>query len=569
LAPQPDGSPVPRIWDNANIVESYPGLTLPLSFSFARHNYEVAFRNAALGFQLSGKAMGPDLSIFPNMIGLLDGRVYYNLRNWYVMLSYLPGFEQRKEAWDQMIGIAEDSPCPHADLTRLQRWGNLLTTTYRLLTVRRTNKRFFTHFRSTYTQYQNADLSVHTDEDLIALYESLCEDFLPQWHLTLYNDLFAMTFYRWLQKLCSRWGVSADPNLHNDLLVGEEGMESVAPVRSLARLAALVSRTPRYSQLFDTDDDEAVWSRLRDDARFGELADGIDEHLRLFGDRGPEELKLEKASLREEPARLIGLIRAYIQHGQTVEAMEQREWEVRQGARTRADQRLKGRLRRALFNFVLRQTRYGTTSRENMRFARTRLYGRARQLFGRMAELFVERGLIDARADFYYLTVQEAFGLVQGTAVTLDVRPLIQIRKAEYAAFAERVPRERMQITGIPSLGMTYETATGSSTQHRLVGTGCSSGRVQGNARVVTDPTEPLGEGDHILIAGSTDPGWVFLMTQARGIVVERGSVLSHTAIIGRELGIPTVVGAEGATTLIPEGARVSIDGSTGEIQWQ
>lgn len=273
--------------------------------------------------------------------------------------------------------------------------------------------------------------------------------------------------------------------------------------------------------------------------------------------------------MREEPARLIGLIRAYTRRGLSVAAMAQREQEVRQSARATAGQRLKGRIRRAIFNFVLRRTRRGITGRENMRFARTRLYGRARQLFGRLAELFVEKGLIDARADFYYLTVQEAFGLVQGTAVTLDVRALIQIRKVEYAAFAQRVPRERMQIAGMPSLNMTYETGNGSSTQQHLVGTGCSSGRVQGQARIVTDPTEPLGEGDHILIAGSTDPGWVFLMTQARGLVVERGSVLSHTAIIGRELGIPTVVGAEGATSLIPEGASVSMDGSTGEVQWQ
>lgn len=186
-----------------------------------------------------------------------------------------------------MIGISKDSPCPQADLTRLQRWGNLLMTTYRLLTVGRSNKRFFTHFRSTYAQHRDTDLSVYTEDDLIDLYESLCEDFLPEWHLTLYNDLFAMTFYRWLQKLCSRWGVSADPNLHNDLLCGEQGMESVAPVRSLVELAAHVNRTPCLCQLFAEDDDETVWRRIRDDARFAEIAERIHEHLRQFGDRGP------------------------------------------------------------------------------------------------------------------------------------------------------------------------------------------------------------------------------------------------------------------------------------------
>ena len=74
---------------------------------------------------------------------------------------------------------------------------------------------------------------------------------------------------------------------------------------------------------------------------------------------------------------------------------------------------------------------------------------------------------------------------------------------------------------------------------------------------------------NQILVAESTDPSWVFLMLNSKGIVVERGSVLSHTAIIGRELGIPTIVGALKATRLIPCQARVRINGSTGEVVWK
>jgi pyruvate,water dikinase len=76
-----------------------------------------------------------------------------------------------------------------------------------------------------------------------------------------------------------------------------------------------------------------------------------------------------------------------------------------------------------------------------------------------------------------------------------------------------------------------------------------------------------VGPGE-ILIARSTDPGWIFLMVCAAGLVVEKGSPLSHTAIIGRELGIPTVVGAKGATRLIPEGAAVRVDADTGGVRW-
>ena len=79
----------------------------------------------------------------------------------------------------------------------------------------------------------------------------------------------------------------------------------------------------------------------------------------------------------------------------------------------------------------------------------------------------------------------------------------------------------------------------------------------------------PADAGDvqgKVLIAEMTDPGWVFLMVSAAGLVVEKGSLLSHTAIIGRELGLPTVVGVEGATELIRNGQVIQVNGQTGEI---
>ena len=67
-------------------------------------------------------------------------------------------------------------------------------------------------------------------------------------------------------------------------------------------------------------------------------------------------------------------------------------------------------------------------------------------------------------------------------------------------------------------------------------------------------------------MAKMTDPGWVFLLVGAAGIISEKGSLLSHTAIISRELGKPAVVGAEGASQLLKNGDIVEIDGTSGKI---
>ena len=83
----------------------------------------------------------------------------------------------------------------------------------------------------------------------------------------------------------------------------------------------------------------------------------------------------------------------------------------------------------------------------------------------------------------------------------------------------------------------------------------------------MTSPDEPgdLSPGD-ILVAPITDPAWTPLFLAAAGVVVDVGAQQSHAAIVSRELGIPAVVSATGASATIPNGALVTVDGSTGIV---
>ena len=86
-------------------------------------------------------------------------------------------------------------------------------------------------------------------------------------------------------------------------------------------------------------------------------------------------------------------------------------------------------------------------------------------------------------------------------------------------------------------------------------------------ARVIRDPkTQTLTPGD-ILVARHTDPGWISVFCNASAIVVERGSLLSHSAIVARELGIPCVVGLKDATHWIMDGDEIFVDGATGRVE--
>ncbi len=90
---------------------------------------------------------------------------------------------------------------------------------------------------------------------------------------------------------------------------------------------------------------------------------------------------------------------------------------------------------------------------------------------------------------------------------------------------------------------------------------------VTGTARVVTDPADPsaLDPGD-ILVAPHTDPSWTPLFMTAGGVVVNVGGQTSHAVIVSRELGLPCVISATDATTTIPDGATIEIDGNTGTV---
>lgn len=557
-----------RIWDNSNIVESYPGLTLPLTFSFIRRAYEETFSRLTRSFFFSKRAIGSDAGIFRNMIGLIEGRVYYNLLNWYRMLSHLPGFEKHKKSWDQMIGISQKIPFPQTQHTLLTRAFSLMIVVYRLLTVARNARRFFKRFDRVHRRYLHADVSKREEDEIIALHESLCEELSEFWHLTLVNDLAAMKYYDWLKTLCTTWINAENENLHNNLLCGESGVESVKPVRSIVRIAEMVRANPEWARLMSLDDHD-VWENIHHNEEYSRLRDALDEHLELCGDRGLEELKLERTTFREQPESLIGLTRQYYQIGLSVEEMERQEQRVRTRAEMVVRKDLKGVLKRLVFSFVLKNARRAVVNRENMRFARTRVYGIVRRFFRRLGELFEQKGIVASRSDLYYLTVDEAFGYTQGASVTQDLMTLTEIRKREYETFARRVPDERIQTQGIPYLNVLCKDDSSVGRVKELRGIGCSSGVAEGEARVVLDPRSVGERAGQILVARSTDPGWVFLMISSKGIVVEKGSVLSHTAIIGRELGIPTVVGVKQATKLINDGATVCINGSTGVVQWR
>jgi pyruvate,water dikinase len=244
--------------------------------------------------------------------------------------------------------------------------------------------------------------------------------------------------------------------------------------------------------------------------------------------------------------------------------------------RAKAEQRvrevLRGHpIRRLIFGWVLKHARGRVRDRENLRFERTRLFGRVRMIFVALGKQFHALDLLDDPRDIFYLEQDEVLDYVEGTAACTDLRGLAAVRKAEFARYRQMPrPADRFETRGLVYIGHRYErltplAAVGDAEERS--GLGCCPGVVRGRVRVITNPRGAELHHGEILVAERTDPGWIMLFPSAAGLLVERGSLLSHSAIVARELGIPAIVSITDVTRWLQTGDEVELDGSSGQVR--
>jgi rifampicin phosphotransferase len=180
----------------------------------------------------------------------------------------------------------------------------------------------------------------------------------------------------------------------------------------------------------------------------------------------------------------------------------------------------------------------------------------------------VADGRLESADHIYFLTFDEFRDAARGGDVDLDRVHARQAAKAELLRYQEPLFVIAGQVPPVEEWPLVSDVATGSDGLDEIVGAAGSPGVATGRARVVIDayvddPTEP-GE---VLVAPITDPGWMPLFVGAAAVVAEMGGELSHTMIVSRDLGIPAVVGAVGATRAIKTGDLIEVDGSTGLVR--
>lgn len=574
----PDG--VRAIWDNSNIAESYGGITTPFTFSFARRAYEHVYRQFYRLLWIDQNRIEALNNIFCCMLGLVRGRVYYNLLNWYRLVALLPGHAFNQKFFDEMLGVSENTsaepamslalPSPIGE--RIRDGFRLMMTLLRLvgayIGLNRRIERFYGRVNQTLGAHR-PDLSRLRIEELTGHYREIEQRLLTHWDAPVINDLATMISFGELRRLVKAWVEDPQGTLQNDLLCGERGMISKEPAERVRRMAEIAADTPELVDLLCRGSLGTIHKELR---RHGKLANEFHDYLEKFGDRCMEELKLESSTLFDDPLpllRAVGQLAATIRKcGKAIET--DTEAQLRRAAEERVRRALGAHpIKRICFAWILAAARARVRDRENLRFERTRVFGRARLITIEIGNRLAALDRLDHPRDIFYLEVDEMLAFVEGRATTTDLKGLVAIRKNEFDRYrSEPPPADRFETRGVVYVGNAcqLEAAYVPPAGESLRGIGCCAGVVRGPVRIIRDLRDASVASGEIIVAQRTDPGWVMIFPSAAGLLVEHGSLLSHSAIVAREMGLPAVVSLSGVTNWLKDGDWVEMDGSTGIV---
>ena len=523
-----------RILDNSNISESFPGTCLPLSESFAGEMYSGIF--TSLGRRFLGKKVSSYEELFQRMVGGFSGRMYYEISSWYDILRLLPFSRKIIPVWQGMLGVSnEEISFSKKTPSFFLKCRIALLFCYYFFVSQRKMQELDRFLQERYAEYGKR---VDAEEDAQALYQifwEMKEDLLREWDITLMNDMVSFI------------------STH---LYGKKTAFSLETMKPVRALSALKTVARKYGL------DSKEYRREKQ------------SYISAYGDRIVGELKLETRTYRTNEELLDRWILDSLEADSAEKDCEE----------TSCSEKLSDQKQRKSFLYRLAES--SCNNREISRLHRTRCFGLMRRIVDKIGEKPIG-------FDLYYLSLNELKELLfSGKDFSLKIAREKELRKAY-----ERLPvLSRVKLLGKvdrdPLAGeirvLSYESFKGKSekssvpfseeprnfeskgktesTPRVFFGRGVSKGIFRGEVLKIKSlqdlrATEAKGK---ILLSYSTDPGWFPYLNMASGLITERGSLLSHSAILARELEKPAVVNIPNIMEELQSGDIVEIDGDLG-----
>jgi rifampicin phosphotransferase len=512
------GEPGPTVWSRTNLIEVLPE---PTPMTWALVSRKLLSGGGGTGGMYRDFGFQPDPALAAtSAYDLIGGRPYLNL-------AREPRLESAKPLAGYPLATYRANPHLALDPKRenprgLRKWLGLFSLLRVAAKVTSASKTFASEFRE------------KTIPEFAADVERAYQDDLSQ----LDPPALVRRFETWVNRTLVDF---ARHSLKPTLLA--QFSWQVLEQQIAKALGAERTRTAltELSQGAKPDADADLPGAIR------ELASGTlsrDEYLRRFGHRGPNEMELSAPRWAENPSSLPTVSVAASRP--TLAAAS----EVL--TRIAAEAKWNSYLAKSMARHVDQlQTYLGL--RETGKHHLMRGYAIIRRT---LLELDCRFGL---DGGIFFLTPDELPALVAGENLKQFA---VERRKTRTIELSLEVPpvvfSDDLEAIGRPL--PTPERA------EELTGVPLSAGIAEGPALVLNDPSAAPAEAGYILVCPSTDPAWVPLFVNARGLVMESGGTLSHGAIVAREFGLPAVAGLPGVQHRIKTGERLRVDGGRGMV---
>lgn len=557
------------LWDNSNIIESFNGPTSPLTFTTAANVYRHVYDGYAASLAVPAAQRAQVAQWTPQLLGYFHGRVYYNLLHWYRMVGIAPGYPLNRRVLEVALGVGEpldtaiartirpfDFPTPlHRAVSRAR-----TTALYirRVLTLDKFVDEFLTEFEQIYAEFDAHDYDALSGTQILAHFERMETALLRRWGPVMVLDAALLTLSGLLFGLTKALLPHAPEWFSYAVIAPGEDIESAEPTHALRAMAARVAPGSELEQRILHGNPEETWEWITT-AGPADFAASCRDYIARYGYRSLDELKLEAPDLREHPALLVVFLRSAVAGSAPQQSGD-------------ADAYIAAHLRgwrRHVYDALRRRTSRGAAARERLRFARTRAFGMVKRMIRAMGRDLQRRGAIDSFDDVFFLHLDELREVFD--SATPNLRQRIASRRVAMSEAEAVTAPARFWTTAndhkpqqLVDLGFVAESAvTRAQVGDVLHGTASAAGTATGEV-VIVKRAEDIREG--ILVGYRTDPGWAAALPAAKALLIERGSPLTHVAIIARELGIPTVVQIDGLTGALGDGMRVHVDATAGTV---
>lgn len=558
------------LYTRGNIGEVAPGPRVPLSWSLVvEAGLEPGWRQAWIEF---GAFRDEEFRAGElDMLGCFNGYGYINLSLSQRFASRMPGTDA-ESIQRTFLGRGNEAPDHADDSVTDEQTEKMLATVAWCRTA--------TSFPDIEADDQELgalrasrpDLATAPDDILLARIRDIEERFLIRLTRAHVRYTFASSLTLGaLTLVCESVGVDTSGTGLIDAL---GGVVSAEPALDLWALSRMVRQTRSLTGEFERGVD-GLLERISDRPDATEFLLGFRQFLTEHGARGgPDEGELLEPSWETNPeAALQSIDRLRLaaddddpvaRHRDRAANREQLSMEIRRGItdptiREEFDQALG-----AAHRFLVARER---TKRNGVRAAHE-----VRMVVRELAARLVRAGYLRHADDLGMATSSELNRILAGDpqlgrelqerAVTFT-----QLALLEPPLLLDTSKSDALQWTARVEAGHERLTTQTLQPGDQLEGISGSSGLASGRARIVRKPTDPgdFRPGD-VLVAPVTDPGWTPLFVAAAAVVVEVGAQVSHAVIVSRELGVPCVVSVKDATRRIPDGARVTVDGTNGLV---